>query len=224
MKKNGLQLDLAALPPGREIDRMVGGYRKFRESYFCGEDGLFRRLKVAQRPKTLVIACSDSRVDPALLTGSEPGDLFVIRNVANLIPPYEPDTSLHGVSAALEYAVKVLRVGNIILLGHSQCGGIRELMCRDNCDHTEFVDSWLAIASKVRDEVRSGFRHRPLRRQIRACEEGALLLGVENLLTFPWIRAKVEAGSLLLHAWYFHIGRGRLFYYDSAKAAFSAFK
>lgn len=229
MKQND---DLSEKPPkppaGRgtrnEINRMIGGYKKFRETYFGGETELFRRLKGGQTPKTLVIACSDSRVDPALLTGSKPGDIFVIRNVASLVPPYEPDTAHHGVSAALEYAVKILQVRNIIVLGHSQCGGIRELMCCENYHHTEFIGTWLEIAATVREDVRARLGHLPLRQQIRACEEAALLLGIENLQTFPWVRERVEAGTLALHAWYFHIGRGHLFHYDPAKGAFAAFK
>lgn len=228
MNEDDLSAKPQTPPTGRiarsEISRMIGGYQKFRETYFCGESELFRRLKDGQTPKTLVIACSDSRVDPALLTGSEPGDIFVIRNVASLVPPYEPDPSHHGVSAALEYAVKILQVNNIIVLGHSQCGGIRELMCRENYHQTEFIGTWLTIAASAREEVRTRLGHLPLRQQLRACEQAALLLGIENLLTFPWVRSRVEAGTLSLHAWYFHIGRGRLFHYDPAKAAFAAFK
>ena len=108
----------------QDIAKLIAGFRHFQGNYFHGDNELFSQLKNGQQPKTLVISCSDSRVDPSLLTGAEPGDLFVIRNVANLVPPYEPDARYHGVSAALEYAVCQLQVEHIIVLGHSQCGGI----------------------------------------------------------------------------------------------------
>ncbi len=207
-----------------DIDRMIGGYKKFRKAHFSGDAELFRRLNEGQSPKTLVIACSDSRVDPALLTRSAPGEIFVVRNVANLVPPYEPDTLHHGVSAALEYAVKVLEVENIIVFGHSQCGGIRALMSDGQGEGTEFIETWLAIAEPARRYVREELTQLSPAQQIHACEKASLLLGLENLLTFPWIRERVEAGNLALHAWYFHIGRARLFRYDANREGFFTFK
>ncbi|MGZ3724040.1 MAG: carbonic anhydrase, partial [Bdellovibrionales bacterium] len=110
----------------KELLRLVSGFRRFREKYFDPEDSLYR--KAGQAPKTLVIGCSDSRVDPAIITSSGPGELFVVRNVANLVPPYETGGGLHGVSAAIEFAIVNLKVENVVILGHRQCGGIRALV------------------------------------------------------------------------------------------------
>ncbi len=207
------------------IAKMLRGFRSFRNSYFKGDNALFEQLKHGQHPKALVIACSDSRVDPALITESDPGDLFVIRNVANLVPPYEPDTRHHGVSAALEYAVRGLEVEHIIVLGHSDCGGIHALLSRTpDRPAGEFLDTWLDLAEPARRVVEERFPEagKPLRR--RACEEASLLLALENLLTFPWIRAAVETNRLALHAWYFHIETGRLFGFDRERDDFVEFE
>ncbi len=201
------------------IRKLLHGFRNFRANYFSGHSGhpgLFGQLCQGQHPKVLVIACSDSRVDPALLTDCNPGDIFVIRNVANLVPPYEPNTGLHhGVSAALEYAVNVLEVEHIIILGHSDCGGIRALMRRNRGESCgEFLRTWLDLLEPAREMVNATLADASEETRHRACEEAALLLGLENLLTFPWIRRRSEEGKLSLHAWYFHLGRGRLYAFD----------
>ncbi len=205
------------------IQKLLHGFQEFRSTYFSGDRHLFEELRHGQHPKTLVIACSDSRVDPALLTGCDPGDLFVIRNVANLIPPYEPDTRHHGVSAALEYAVRQLQVTHIIILGHSNCGGIRALMARDP-EHPagEFLDAWLDLAEPAKQAVLTRLESSSESTRHRACEETSLIMMMENLLTFPWLKQRVEAGNLELHAWYFHIASGRLFSFDRADCEFHA--
>ncbi len=205
------------------IEKMLHGFRSFRDTYFSGDSELFDQLKHGQHPRSLIIACSDSRVDPALITESDPGDLFVIRNVANLVPPYEPDTRHHGVSAALEYAVNGLQVEHIIIIGHSDCGGIHALMERTpEKPAGEFLDAWLDLAEPAKQAAMVLSNASPHTRH-RACEEASLVLGLENLLTFPWIRERVDAGKLALHAWYFHIAAGRLFGYDRAKGGFTEF-
>lgn len=197
-----------------DIRRMIKGFRHFHKTYFSGVSELYQRLQAGQQPKTLVIACSDSRVDPALITRSEPGELFVIRNVANLVPPYEPDSRFHGVSSALEYAVNILQVEHIVVLGHSNCGGIRALMEADGNVNGEFIGHWMDIAAAARDEVKTKLSHKPLELQLQACEEAAILQSLENLLTFPWIQERTEAGTLSIHAWYFDLHRGELLDYD----------
>ncbi|WP_294435238.1 carbonic anhydrase [uncultured Victivallis sp.] len=203
------------------IARLIHGFRSFRNIYFSGDAELFDQLKHGQNPRILVIACSDSRVDPALLMQSAPGDLFVIRNVANLVPPCEPDTCHHGVSAALEYAVNALEVEHIIVLGHSDCGGIHALIKRTpETPAGEFLERWLDLAEPARRAVLEKLPDADEMTRRHACEEASLVLALENLLTFPWVRRRVEAGKLALHAWYFVIATGHLFGYDREHCEF----
>ncbi len=198
----------------QDIAKLIAGFRLFQQDYFRGDSELFFQLKKGQQPKTLVIGCSDSRVDPALLTGADPGDLFVIRNVANLVPPYEPDAGYHGVSAALEYAVCHLQVEHIIVLGHSQCGGIAGLMNSDrDCQVGEFIGKWVKLAEPAKNSVQEALRDKSKELQFRACEQAAIMLSLDNLLTFPWLRQRVNDQSLFLHGWYFDIQRGELLSY-----------
>ena len=171
----------------RDIEKFITGFKQFQRSYFGENRELFDQLKQRQQPRALVVACCDSRVDPAILTGCEPGDLFVVRNVANLVPPCELGGGHHGVSAALEFAVCSLDVEHIIVLGHSQCGGIRALM-QDSCgceEGGEFVANWMHIAEPAREKVLKELPHKPFELQSRACEQAAILLSLENLLSFP---------------------------------------
>lgn len=205
------------------IRKLLHGYKNFKNFYFSSHTKLYRQLQNGQHPKVLVIACSDSRVDPALITGCSPGDIFVIRNVANLIPPYEHhiESLHHGTSAALEYAVTALNVEHIIVLGHSDCGGIGALMAREEKGGGgEFLGPWLDLAEAAKEEVNRnlGFACDATRRH--ACEELSLVLTLENLLTFPWIRERVEADRLALHAWFFHIANGQLFELDQQERRF----
>lgn len=186
----------------REIQQLIRGFEKFRNQYYEGSDRPFDRLQIAQSPSVLVLACSDSRVDPAILLDAVPGQLFVVRNVANLVPPRSADGGTHGVSAALEFAVCVLRVRHIIILGHSQCGGIRALL--DDASG-EFISQWMNIARPVKP-TSSGADERVA----RECEQQAILLSLRNLQTFPWIVERVGGRELILHGWYFDIPRGRL--------------
>lgn len=203
-----------------DIEKFIAGFKQFQRSYFGENRELFDRLKKHQEPRTLIISCCDSRVDPAILTNSEPGDLFVVRNVANLVPPYETGGGHHGVSAALEFGVCSLGVEHIIVLGHSQCGGIRALM-EDSYGSGEggFIAKWMQIASSASEKVRQELPQKSIELQSRACEQAAILLSLENLLTFPWIAQRVENGTLRLHGWYFDLGHGELLGYDTETKA-----
>ena len=123
----------------RTVKRLAAGFQRFKKRWYCAENNLYANLAEGQNPLALVIACSDSRVDPVLLTDSCPGDLFVIRNVANIVPPYAPDGNYHGVSAALEFAVRYLKVSDIIVMGHAECGGIQSLLDEAQPQHNEFL-------------------------------------------------------------------------------------
>jgi len=204
-----------------DIEKFIAGFRQFQRSYFGKDRELFDQLKQRQQPRALIISCCDSRVDPAILTSSEPGDLFVVRNVANLVPPCETGGGHHGVSAALEFGVCSLGVQHIIVLGHSQCGGIRALM-EDSYGSEEvgFIAKWMHIAAPAREKIRKELPHKSIDLQSRACEQAAILVSLENLLSFPWISQRVDAGTLTLHGWYFDMSQGELLGFDAATQMF----
>lgn len=191
------------------MDRLIEGYRKFKETYWQEYRDLFESLAtVGQSPSAMVIACCDSRVDPQTIFSAEPGEMFVVRNVANLVPPYAPNTDYHGTSAALEFAVKTLEVKHIIVLGHSGCGGVRKLMQGPATGETDFIDTWMKIAAPAREkalalgETASGALYQAELENIR--------ISIRNLHSFPWIEERVNTGKLALHGWYFEIETGEL--------------
>lgn len=204
-----------------DIQKFIGGFRRFQHKYFGEHASLFDQLKRGQKPKTLMIGCSDSRVDPALLTDCDPGDLFIVRNVANLVPPCEVDSGHHGVSAAIEFAVCVLEVRQIIVMGHSGCGGIDALMQgQASATGADFVGRWMQIAEPARQLVLGEMEGRSLKEQIRACEVASIIVSLDNLMTFPFIAERVEAGRLALIGWYFDIQRGALYDFDQESNTF----
>ncbi len=203
----------------KDIANFIAGFRRFQEKYYSKDRDLFERLRQGQRPKVLIVACADSRVDPAMLTGAEPGDLFVVRNVANLVPPYEPGGSFASVPAALEFAVLTLNVEHIIVLGHAQCGGIHALMSGAG-PGGEFIGKWVGIAQRAREQVLAELPAKPPALQARACEQASILVSLENLMTYPWIAERVTTGAMHLHGWYFDIAEGSLLHYDPAHNAF----
>jgi carbonic anhydrase len=191
----------------KDIASYIEGFKKFRNEWFHKPIDAVKEVFSAQSPKTLVISCSDSRVDPAILFGTDPGDIFVIRNVANLVPPFIKDSSFHGISAAVEYAVLGLNVRDIIILGHSHCGGIHALLSPHSAG--EFLPAWLNIASGafLRVKIEEYDSEEEL---ARACEKEAILISLGNLLTFPWISERIAKGELAVHGWYFDLEHGRL--------------
>jgi len=202
-------------------EQLIGGFRRFRERHFAKDSERFKELvQFGQTPKALVVACCDSRVDPALVLDCAPGDLFVIRNVANLVPPAENQGHYHGTSAALEFGVRNLRVQHIIVLGHAQCGGIHALLEGSVDKEESFIAGWMGIAEAARDRVESEFGKDCSDIRHRACEQQAILVSLANLQTFSWIRERVEQGKLSLHGWYFDIERGELLGYDPATRKF----
>jgi carbonic anhydrase len=204
-----------------DVIQFITGFGRFQKKYFSATKGVYHQLRGGQRPKALVIACCDSRADPAIITDCDPGELFVVRNVANLVPPYEADGGVHGVSSALEFGVKTLKVEHIIVLGHALCGGITALMQGDvPTEQSEFIGPWMRIAARARSDVLARLGHKPFDAQVRACEKAAILTSLENLITFPWIEERVNAGSLTLHGWYFDLVHGALLGYDSDTGRF----
>ncbi len=198
-----------------DISKFITGFKRFQDSYFGVDRQLFGQLKDRQNPSAMVIACSDSRVDPAILMDVEPGDLFVVRNVANLVPPHETGGGLHGVSTALEFGVCVIGVQHIIVLGHRKCGGVHALMHGiPEGASGEFIDRWMSIAGRAKERVLAEFPDASPDEQLCACEEASILVSMENLLTFPWIKQRVQQGALMLHGWYFDIETGTLQTYN----------
>jgi len=203
------------------IEKLVAGITRFQQQHYGENPELASALKSGQTPKVLLIGCSDSRVDPALLTNCSPGDLFMIRNVANLVPPYETKIGYHGVSSALEYAVTLLNVADIIVLGHAGCGGIAGLMeMAQGKEVGEFIGKWVNIAAAARDKVLVELEGRSAEEQARACEKESILISLRNLMTFPWISERVAQKRLSLHGWYFNIGSGQLKQYCEETGTF----
>ena len=201
--------------------QLVEGLRRFRRESFPRFREHYQRLVAdGQRPSTLFLGCADSRVVPDLLTSALPGDLFVIRNVANLVPPAENQGNYHGTSAALEFGVRNLKVPHIIVLGHAQCGGIHALLEGSVDKDESFIAGWMGIAEAARKQVEQEHSGASDKLRHRACEQKAILVSLNNLMTFSWIRERVEQGGLTLHGWYFDIECGELLGYDAATGSF----
>jgi carbonic anhydrase len=204
----------------KEIARLMIGFRHFREKFYLGEDHTYTRLvEQGQGPKTLIIGCSDSRVDPAILSSSGPGQLFVVRNIANLVPPFEKGGGLHGVSAAIEFAVVNLKVENVIVLGHRQCGGIRALLDPVGSHAEGFVRQWVSIAEPARRRALAagGDSNAILCR----CELESIRVSIENLRTFPFVTDAVRERGLAILGIYFDLEKGELLELDERTGEFT---
>jgi carbonic anhydrase len=191
------------------MERLIEGYRRFRETYWQEHSDVFQALAGGQNPRAMIIACCDSRVDPQLIFDARPGEIFVVRNVANLVPPYNPNRDYHGTSAALEFAVTGLKVEHIVVMGHAQCGGVRALLHSEDGQVGDFIGSWMQIAKAARTRALSEAEGDEESAQ-RICEHETVRISIKNLMTFPWIRERVENGTLTLHGWYFAIETGDL--------------
>lgn len=201
--------------------QLIEGFQRFRKRSFADDDAQFHDLvQFGQTPSTLVVGCCDSRVDPALILDCAPGDLFVIRNVANLVPPAENQGHYHGTSAALEFGVRNLAVQHIIVLGHAHCGGIHALLEGGVAKDDSFIAEWMRIADAAREQIEQELAGASSEVRHRACEQQAILVSLSNLMTFPWIRERVEQGRLALHGWYFDIERGELLGYNATTRQF----
>lgn len=190
-----------------DIERLLKGYKEFYQKYFIEAPETYQKLfHEGQKAKTLVIACSDSRADPSIILNCAPGEIFVIRNVANLVPPYEEDrTFCHGTSAAIEYAVKHLEVENIIVMGHSDCGGIKTLI-EDRQNDDSFISPWMNIIRRAENITRQ-YSPAPCF-NYELCEKEAIRVSVENLMTFPFVKERVTNRKLAVYGWYFCLKQG----------------
>ncbi len=188
------------------MDPLIEGYRKFRAETGPVERARYEALAhLGQSPEAMVIACSDSRVDPQTIFRAVPGEIFVVRNVAALVPPYKPDAGYHGTSAALEFGVKVLKVARLVVLGHGQCGGVRALAFGPPPQARDFIASWVEIgrpAVEAAGDAQEG--------RLARIEAEVVRLSLANLTTFPWIAEAVAAGRLVLQGYLFDVHAGML--------------
>src|SRR3990167_3580743 len=184
----------------RSFIKILQGYHAFRKKYALDDQSVMQYLShYGQQPQIMVVACCDSRVDPALILQCDPGDLFVVRNVANIIPPYEKDEAHHGTSAALEFGIRFLKVKHLILLGHSQCSGIQALIHPNTSNHNDFITNWVSLIKT----------HTFNPHDTDDCAKLALNQSYQNCLTFPWINDKVIHKKLIIHLWFFDIKMGQ---------------
>lgn len=187
------------------FDKLLAGYKQFRQKYGSEQNSLMENLAYhGQKPEFLVVSCCDSRVDPSVILSCLPGELFIVRNVANLIPPFECDTNHHGTSAALEFGICYLNVKHIIIWGHSQCGGIAASLDRSSIEHqNDFLGPWIDLIKNTSgsdevDEVAKSSIHN----------------SYANCLTFPWVKDRVENNTLAIHRWFFDIKSAAIMAYS----------
>jgi carbonic anhydrase len=195
-----------------DFSDLVGGYRRFREGDWAVQRERWETLRHQQSPKVMVIACSDSRVDPAQVFDTSPGEIFAVRNVANLVPPFERGGGRHGVSAALEFAVTQLEVLEIVVLGHGSCGGVAAALSRRFADAEQgegaFIAHWIDLLDEARDRIVVEHGNGP--DAVHALELEAVRVSLANLRTFPWVAEREAAGKLKLHGAWFSIADGVL--------------
>ncbi len=201
----------------KTVDDMIAGYRRFRGGVYSSQAELYRQLGEGQDPDIMLIGCADSRAEPSDIFNAAPGQMFVVRNVANLVPPYQPNGGLHGVSAALEFAVNILKVKIIVVMGHGGCGGVSASLTKnDNPLIGEFVAPWVRLLDQARERV---LESNPVNPQF-ALELEGIETSIENLMTFPFVREKVEAGTLELHGAWFAIKHGELHWRNARTGRF----
>jgi carbonic anhydrase len=200
------------------VQRLIEGIHQFQTEDFLPMQGLFEQLAKGQRPETLFITCSDSRIDPNLLTRSRPGDLFILRNAGNIVPPHAAGNG--GEAATIEFAVAALGVRDIIICGHSHCGAMHGLLQPEQVASLPAVSSWLAHADTTRRIIRDNYAHLDGDRLLTAAVEENILVQLENLRTHPAVGSRLERGDLHLHGWVYKIETGEVFAYDVGKAQF----
>ena len=203
------------------LARLLQGYKRFRHDAWQVDREEYERLGQGQEPGVMVIGCADSRVDPATIFDTVPGQTFVVRNVANLVPPYIPGGGVHGVSAALEFAVKSLNVKYILVMGHGGCGGIRASLQSATTDPVgEFVGPWVQLANGSRDKVIQDNPGADFETLAAKLELEGINGSIRNLMTFPFVREAVEAGDLFIHGGWFAIATGELHWRDPETGQF----
>jgi carbonic anhydrase len=200
------------------MQKLIQGVHQFREQHFRPLEGLFAELAKGQHPEALFITCSDSRIDPNLLTRSQPGDLFILRNAGNIVPPHGPASG--GEAATIEFAVSALDVRDIIICGHSGCGAMKALLQPETVSELPAMSSWLTHAETTRRIVLDNYRHLQGDRLLMAAIEENVLVQLENLRTLPAVASRLLKGDLHLHGWVYKIETGDVFAYGLASGQF----
>ncbi len=204
------------------VEPFLSGYRHFKSAGYENQRALYTHLEQGQSPTAAIIACADSRVDPATIFAAAPGELFVIRNVGNMVPPFDSEGGVHGVSAAVEFAVQMLGVSEVLIMGHGQCGGIAAcLEAVDTAPVGTFIAPWVEIIAPARARVLADPQvadSGPERQT--ALERAAIGVSLENLMSFPFVAEKVQTGSLRLHGAWFAIASGELHWRNPGTGGF----
>jgi carbonic anhydrase len=194
------------------MQKLVKGIHSFQRGFFASHRELFKQLAEAgQQPETLFITCSDSRVDPNLITNSQPGELFIVRNVGNVVPTRDLPG---GTAAAIQYAVEVLNVQNIILCGHTQCGALKAILDPESVTHLEYVSRWVKSTISVKNVIEEKYAHLDGEAKLTAAIQENVLAQIEHLREYPFVAERLEAGKLHVNGWIFDVGRGEVFDYD----------
>ncbi len=209
-----------------DFDALIEGYRRFRETDWVPQRRRWERLAQGQSPAVMIISCCDSRVDPSMIFDCGPGEVFVLRNVANLVPPFAEGRGRLAASAAIEFAVMELKVSEIVVLGHGSCGGIRAALSGRDLGNpgSSFIDDWMSILDDAAARVRARAEKDPSMDAHLALEHDAVRVSLENLRTFPFIRDAIAAGSLKLRGAFFAIAHGELHLLDEKTGQFAAAK
>jgi carbonic anhydrase len=203
------------------MNRLFKGYMKFREEDFQSHRELFKELGRSQQPHTLFIGCSDSRVVPNLITQTHPGELFIIRNVANIVPPYRITEEYVATTSAVEYAVQELKVDSIVVCGHSNCGGCAAMnMSEEQLVHMPHVRKWLAVSKEVKGRVDRLMQGDSAEEREWLTEQVNILVQMRNLLTYPYIRSRYEEGKLNIYGWYYIIETSEIYNFNDEKEVF----
>ncbi|HEY9035523.1 MAG TPA: carbonic anhydrase [Pseudomonadales bacterium] len=192
----------------RSIQALIDGFRDFRAGVDQHPTNPYRNLADGQSPRVMMIACCDSRVDPAFITNADLGDILMVRNVANLVPPYRTDSHYQSTASAIEFAVEKLKVRHIVVMGHSRCGGIMSLLGNvskeTSSDHP--LGEWMSVMKDVALETLEKYPNDPIEKQACNCSRAALGASLKNLGTYPWVKTAVDNNELALHGWYFNLG------------------
>lgn len=207
----------------KNLEKLVSGYKRFLDADFKDHATRYQTLaEQGQSPKVMVIGCSDSRVNPDMIFNTKPGDLFVVRNVANLVPPYEPDDKHHSTSAALEFAVKALKVNHIVIMGHSLCGGIKACCDAVNGQAVagEFIPRWTSLLHDCAKDVQT--KNLEDEEFATAVEKAAIKTSIANLKSFPFVREAMEERGMILHGAYFDVSNAQLYALDHGTHEFMA--
>jgi carbonic anhydrase len=208
------------------LQEFAKGHADFQKVAFSKNKQRFSNLiQNGQNPKALFIGCSDSRVMPAMITGSKPGDLFIVRNIGNFVAPFNPDSDYHATAAAIEYAVSVLEISDIIICGHSDCGAIAA-MYKDIPKTQENIHTikWLELGNEAKKVAMLAYKNESKEKMLRYTEKISVIYQIDNLLTYPDVKKRVDEGSLYIHAWYYDMASGEIEYYDEESYEFKALK